>query len=43
MLNSKYSKVLTIILILAIVVIVGLLIFVGIDWYKAYSTAKDTI
>lgn len=42
MLNSKYSKVLTIILILAIVVIVGLLIFVGIDWYKAYSTAKDT-
>lgn len=42
MLNSKYSKVLTIILILAIVVIVGLLIFVGVDWYKAYSTAKDT-
>lgn len=42
MLNSKYSKVLTIILILAIVVIVELLIFVGIDWYKAYSTAKDT-
>ncbi len=42
MLNSKYSKVLTIILILAIVVIVGLLIFVGVDWYKAYSVGKDT-
>lgn len=42
MLNSKYSKVLTIILIIAIVVIVGLLIFVGVDWYKAYSTGKDT-
>lgn len=42
MLNSKYSKVLTIILIIAIVVIVGLLIFVGIDWYKAYTVGKDT-
>lgn len=42
MLNSKYSKVLTIILIIAIAVIVGLLVFVGIDWYKAYSTGKDT-
>ena len=42
MLNSKYSKVLTIILIIAIVVIIGLLIFVGLDWYKAYSTGKDT-
>jgi LPXTG-site transpeptidase (sortase) family protein len=42
MLNSKYSKVLTIILILAIVVIVGLLIFVGVDWYKAYTVGKDT-
>ena len=42
MLNSKYSKVLTIILIIAIVVIIGLLVFVGIDWYKAYSTEKDT-
>ena len=42
MLNSKYSKVLTIILIVAIVIIVGLLIFVGVDWYKAYSTGKDT-
>ena len=42
MLNSKYSKVLTIILIVAIVIIIGILIFVGIDWYKAYSTEKDT-
>lgn len=42
MLNSKYSKVLTIILIVAIVIIIGLLIFVGVDWYKAYSTGKDT-
>ena len=42
MLNSKYSKVLTIILILAIVIIVGLLVFIGIDWYKAYTEGKDT-
>lgn len=38
MLNNKYGKVLTIILIVAIIVIIGLLIFVGIDWYKAYNT-----
>ena len=42
MLNSKYSKVLTIILIIAIVKIVGLLVFIGIDWYKAYTVGKDT-
>ena len=42
MLNSKYSKVLTIILIIAIVIIVGLLVFIGIDWYKAYTVGKDT-
>ena len=41
MLNSKYSKVLTIILIIAIIAIVSLLIFVGIDWYKAYTTNSD--
>ena len=41
MLNSKYSKVLTIILIVAIVAIVGLLIFVGFDWYRAYTTNSD--
>ena len=42
MFNSKYSKVLTIILIIAIVIIVGLLVFIGIDWYKAYTVGKDT-
>lgn len=42
MLNSKYSKVLTIILIIAIVIIVVLLVFIGIDWYKAYTVGKDT-
>lgn len=41
MLNSKYSKVLTIILVIAIVVIAGLLIFIGIDWYRAYITGAD--
>lgn len=41
MLNSKYSKVLTVILIIAIIAIVGLLIFVGIDLYKAYTTNAD--
>ena len=41
MLNSKYSKVLTIILIVAIVIIIGLLVFVGLDWYKAMKTKKD--
>ncbi len=41
MLNSKYSKVLTAILIIAILVIIGLLIFVGIDLYKAYKTDAD--
>ncbi len=41
MFNSKYSKVLTIILIVAIVLIIGLLIYIGIDWYKAYSTNAD--
>lgn len=42
MLNSKYSKVLTIILIIAIVIIVELLVFIGIDLYKAYTVEKDT-
>lgn len=42
MLNSKYSKVLTIILIIAIVIIVELLVFIGIDLYKAYTVGKDT-
>ena len=42
MLNSKYSKVLTIILVVAILAIIGLLIFVGLDWYKAYTTGADS-
>ncbi len=41
MLNSKYSKVLTIILIIAIIAIVALLAFIGIDWYRAYTTGAD--
>lgn len=39
--NSKYSKVLTIILVIAIIVIIGLLVFVGLDWYKTYITGAD--
>jgi len=38
MFDSKYSKVLTVILIVAIIAIIGLLIFMGIDWYKSYTT-----
>ena len=34
--NSKYSKTLTVILILVIITIVGLLIFLGIDVYRRY-------
>lgn len=41
MLNNKYSKVLTIILVILIIAIVSILIFVGIDWYKAYMTDAD--
>ncbi len=41
MLSSKYGKVLTVILIIAILAIVGLLIFLGIDWYRAYVTGAD--
>lgn len=42
MLNNKYSKALTIILIIAILIIVGLLAYVAIDWYKTSNTKKDT-
>lgn len=41
MFNSKYNKLLTIILVIAIIAIVGILIYVGIDWYKAYTTNAD--
>ena len=40
--NSKYSKVLTVILVIAIIVIIGLLVFVGLDWYKTYITGADS-
>ena len=42
MFNGKYSKALTVILIIAIVAIIGLLIYVAVDWYKAYTTDADT-
>lgn len=41
MFNSKYSKLLTVLLIIAIIAILGILIYVGIDWYKAYTTDAD--
>lgn len=42
MLNSKYSKVLSIILAIAIIAIIGLLIFIGIDFFKAKNTKNQT-
>ncbi len=39
--NSKYSNVLTVILVIAILAIIGLLVYVGIDWYIAYTTEVD--
>lgn len=41
MFNSKYNKLLTGLLVVAIVAILGILIYVGIDWYKAYTTGGD--
>ena len=41
MFNSKYNKLLTGLLVVAIVTILGILIYVGIDWYKAYTTGGD--
>ncbi len=38
--NSKYGSVLTIILIISILAIIGLLVYVGVDWYIAYT--KET-
>lgn len=42
MFNSKYSKTLTVILILVIVIIVGLLIFLGIDVYRKYYVEQTS-
>lgn len=41
MFNSKYNKSLTILLVVAIIAILGILIYIGIDWYKAYTTGSD--
>lgn len=41
MLDSKYGKFLTIVLIIVIVAIVGLLIFLGYDFYKKYFIEND--
>lgn len=41
MFNSKYSKVLTVVLVIAIFIIIGLLVYVGVNWYKAYTTNAD--
>ena len=38
MFNSKYSKILTGILICAIVIIIGILVFLGVKWYKVKET-----
>ncbi len=46
MFNSKYSKTLTVILIVVIIAIIGLLIFFGVDVYRRYyieSTAGDAV
>lgn len=42
MFDSKYSKVLTAILIIVIVAILGLLGFLGYDYYQNYVVTKDT-
>lgn len=41
MFNSKYNKLLTGLLVVAIIAILGILIYVGINWYKAYTTGSD--
>lgn len=42
MFESKYSKVLTTILVIIIIAIVGLLAFLGYDYYQKYMVTKDT-
>lgn len=41
MFNSKYSKALTVLLIIVIIAIVGILIFMGYDFYRKYYIDKD--
>ena len=42
MFESKYSKVLTLILVIVIIAIIGLLVFLGYDYYQKYVITKDT-
>ncbi len=42
MFESKYSKVLTTILVIIIIAIIGLLAFLGYDYYQKYIVTKDT-
>lgn len=42
MFNSKYSNLLTVLLVVVIVGIIGLLIFLGIDIYNKYYIEKET-
>ena len=41
MFESKYGKVLTVILVIVIIAIIGLLVFLGIDLYNKYVKNKD--
>lgn len=41
MFNSKYNKLLTGLLVVAIIAILGIFIYIGIDWYKTYTTGSD--
>lgn len=41
MFDSKYNKLLTGLLVVVIVAILGILIYVGIDWYKSYTTGSE--
>ena len=41
--NTKYSTLLTVLLVIAILAIIGLLIFVGVDVYRKYYFKKDAI
>ncbi len=42
MFNSKYSNLLTVLLVIVIIAIIGLLIFIGIDVYRKYYIEKET-
>lgn len=41
MFNSKYSNVLTILLVIVIIFIIGLIVFLGYDFYRKYYIDKD--